>query len=163
MCLTFLEMPSSKLSLRFVLCLQIVLFAVAYASHGDSKRYCGARLTQMLQAVCKNIYAYRNNKRSGISIGSFSINWTDENYFLHLKYYFNFPDDFEDNEYVSDEPITYSRLAYRPYPFVKQFDSTSALGMRVRRSDRTVLIGGIYEECCINPCSHMQLLSYCGI
>ncbi|KAG4075435.1 hypothetical protein HA402_015088 [Bradysia odoriphaga] len=131
-------MSSSKyLPLRIVLCLQIVLLAAVCAS--ERERYCGPKLTQMLQILCRNVYASptynnRNDKRS---------------------------DDAEDNEYINDELLNYPPFAFRPYPFVRQFDSTSPLGTRVRR-DYTAVKRGVYDECCRSPCSLKQLMSYCG-
>lgn len=72
-------------------------------------------------------------------------------------------DDTEDNEYINDELLTYPPFAYRSFPFMTQFDSTSPLGTRVRRDYTAVAVKrGVYDECCRTPCTMRQLMSYCA-
>lgn len=148
-------MTPSK-SVRMALCLQILILATAAAYSVESEHFCGPRLTEMMQIVCRNRYAshrYTAQKRSGtIELMSF------ERKIITCRKNLD-----EDNAYMdNDEPLTYPASPYQFYPFSSGFGSTTALSQRFRR-DLTAVKRGVIEECCRKPCSLLVLSTYCGV
>ncbi|XP_014486682.1 PREDICTED: LIRP-like [Dinoponera quadriceps] len=110
------------------------------------QRYCGRRLSNILQTVCTGVYnnMFKKNVQQEDSKIQRSIEagTRRSNMFSGLE--------------MSDYPINYER----PSLFMTGMGATQFInryhGSRVRRQR------GIYEECCLNGCTVQELTTYCG-
>ncbi|XP_032691370.1 LIRP-like [Odontomachus brunneus] len=114
------------------------------------QRYCGRRLSNILQTVCTGVYnnMFKKNVQQ-------EENKTQQERSLSVDTGTGHNNMFSELE-VSEYPLNYER----PSLFISGMGATQFInryhGSRVRKER------GIYEECCLNGCTFSELYTYCG-